>query len=93
LTTTIRIGVGRDFDQDRMLAAFEQLASGDATGTFPLSRMACFGGEVVIDMIRTHPMIVIGGILQENPLTPRRASSRVSIASGEGRATAPFPLA
>lgn len=29
--------------------------------------LAKFGGETVIDMMRTHPMIIIGGILQENP--------------------------
>ncbi len=26
-----------------------------------------FGGDTVIDIMRTHPMIVIGGILQQNP--------------------------
>jgi hypothetical protein len=26
-----------------------------------------FSGDVVIDVMRTHPMIIIGGILQENP--------------------------
>jgi MEDS: MEthanogen/methylotroph, DcmR Sensory domain len=26
-----------------------------------------FGGETVIDIMRTHPMIIIGGILQRNP--------------------------
>jgi len=26
-----------------------------------------FSGEVVIDVMRTHPMIILGGILQENP--------------------------
>jgi hypothetical protein len=96
------------FDQNRMLEAFEQLASGNAEGGFPLSRIVCqmdwaaegrahiddlvefearvndvwcrhddavicvydlakFGGDTVIDIMRTHPMIVIGGILQENP--------------------------
>ena len=96
------------FDQDRMLAAFEQTASGNATGGFPLSRIVCrmdwaaedrsyiddlvefesrvndvwrrhddavictyhlgkFGGDTVIDIMRTHPMIIIGGILQQNP--------------------------
>jgi len=96
------------FDQDRMLAAFEQLASGNAKGGFPLSRIVCrmdwaaegeshinnliefesrvnnvwrrhddavictyhlgkFGGDTVIDIMRTHPMIIIGGILQQNP--------------------------
>ena len=96
------------FDQDRMLAAFEQMASGNAKGGFPLSRICCrmdwaiedrsyiddlvefesrvnhvwrshddavictyhlgkFGGDTVIDIMRTHPMIIIGGLLQRNP--------------------------
>ena len=96
------------FDKDRMLHAFEQIASGNATGGFPLSRIVCrmdwaaegksytkdliefesrvnhvwehhddavictyhlgqFGGDTVIDIMRTHPMIIIGGILQRNP--------------------------
>jgi hypothetical protein len=96
------------FDQDRMLQVFEQLASGNAQGGFPLSRIVChmewaaegrshvddliefesrmndvwqrhddavictydlarFGGDTVIDVMRTHPMIIIGGILQHNP--------------------------
>lgn len=32
--------------------------------TYDLTR---FRGEVVVDVMRTHPMIIIGGILQENP--------------------------
>jgi hypothetical protein len=96
------------FDQDRMLAAFEQMASGNAKGGFPISRICCrmdwavedrsyiddlvefesrvndvwrrhddavictyqlskFGGDTVIDIMRTHPMIIIGGILYHNP--------------------------
>src|ERR1700754_1066253 len=96
------------FDQDRMLAAFEQFASGNATHPFPLSRIVCqmdwiaegrasvddviefesrvndvwrrhddavictyrlgqFGGDAVIDIMRTHPMVIIGGILHRNP--------------------------
>ena len=96
------------FDQDRMLRAFENMASGNANGGFPLSRIVChmewaaedrshvadliefesrvndvwrrhddavictydlakFGGDTVIDIMRTHPMIIIGGILQQNP--------------------------
>lgn len=96
------------FDQDRMLGVFERLASGNATGGFPLSRIVCrmdwaagnrrllddviefesrvndlwsqhddvvictyhlgqFGGDTVIDILRTHPMVIIGGILQRNP--------------------------
>jgi hypothetical protein len=26
-----------------------------------------FGGEAVVDVMRTHPMIIIGGVLQHNP--------------------------
>jgi hypothetical protein len=26
-----------------------------------------FGGDAVIDIMRTHPMVIIGGILQHNP--------------------------
>jgi hypothetical protein len=96
------------FDQERMLEAFERLASRNAKGGFPLSRIVCrmdwaaegqshvdnlvefesrvnevwhrhddavictyhlgkFGGDTVIDIMRTHPMVIIGGILQENP--------------------------
>jgi MEDS: MEthanogen/methylotroph, DcmR Sensory domain len=96
------------FDQDRMLEAFERLASGNATGGFPLSRivyrmdwavedqshidnlvefesrvnevwrrhddaiictyhLSKFGGDTVMDIMRTHPLVIIGGILQQNP--------------------------
>jgi hypothetical protein len=96
------------FDQDRMLQAFELLASSNTKGKFPLSRIVChmewaaegrshvndliefesrvndvwrhhddavictydlarFGGDTVIDIMRTHPMIIIGGMLQQNP--------------------------
>jgi hypothetical protein len=29
--------------------------------------LAKFGGDTVIDIMRTHPMVIIGGILQSNP--------------------------
>src|SRR6202142_3960311 len=107
LNTEAYLRDGR-FDQDRMLAAFEQMASDNAQGGFPLSRICCrmdwavedrsyvddliefesrvndvwarhddavictyhlgkFGGDTVIDIMRTHPLIIIGGILQQNP--------------------------
>lgn len=97
-----------DFDQDRMLAVFEQLASGNAKHGFPLSRIVCrmdwaaesrvfvdnviefesrvndvwhrhndvvictyhlaqFNGDAIVDILRTHPMVILGGILQRNP--------------------------
>ncbi len=96
------------FDKERMLEVFEQLASGNAKGGFPLSRIICrmdwvveqgpyvddvvefearvndvwsrhddavictyhlrkFGGDTVIDILRTHPMVLVGGILHQNP--------------------------
>jgi hypothetical protein len=53
--------------------------------------LAKFGGDVVVDIIRTHPMTIIGGILQENPffippdeflleLRQRRALRQASLA-------------
>jgi len=52
--------------------------------------LAKFGGDTVIDIMRTHPMIIIGGILQQNPffvppeeflreLRDRRANSAPAI--------------
>ena len=107
INTEVYLPDGR-FDQDRMLQVFEQLASGNAKGGFPLSRICCrmdwavedrshvddviefesrvndvwrrhddavictyqlgqFGGDAVIDILRTHPMVIVGGILQQNP--------------------------
>jgi hypothetical protein len=105
--TEVYLPDGR-FDQDRMLKVFEQLASGNAGGGYPLSRICCrmdwasedqshvdnviefesrvnevwvrhddavictyhlgqFGGDAVVDIMRTHPMVIVGGILQNNP--------------------------
>ncbi len=107
VNTEVYLPDGR-FDQDRMLQVFEQLASGNAPGGFPLSRICCrmdwavegrshvddviefesrvndvwchhddavictyhlgqFGGDAVIDIMRTHPLVIVGGILQQNP--------------------------
>ena len=32
--------------------------------TYDLTR---FGGDAVVDVMRTHPMVIMGGVLQENP--------------------------
>jgi hypothetical protein len=32
--------------------------------TYHLSQ---FGGDTVMDIMRTHPLVIIGGILQQNP--------------------------
>ena len=108
------------FDQDRMLGAFEQLASGNAKGRFRRSRIVCqmdwaaegqshienlvefesrekevwqrhddavicvyelakSAGDTVIDIMRTHPIIIFGGILQRNPfyVTPEQFLSEL----------------
>jgi DcmR-like sensory protein len=119
------------FDQDRMLEVFEQLASGNAKGGFPLSRIVChmdwaaegrshvddlvefesrvndvwrrhddavicvydlakFGGDTVVDIMRTHPMIIIGGILQQNPFfVPPEAFLRELRERRAGQSTSP----
>jgi hypothetical protein len=105
--TDVYLPEGR-FDPDRMISAFEQLASGNSGSGYPLSRICCrmdwtvrdqshiddviefesrvndvwrrhedavictyhlgqFRGDEVIDIMRTHPMVIIGGILQQNP--------------------------
>jgi MEDS: MEthanogen/methylotroph, DcmR Sensory domain len=97
------------FDQDRMLETFEQMANSSRTAEgFAMSRVICrmdwasgdrtriadviefesrvndvwrkyddavictyhlskFSGDAVIDIMRTHPMVIIGGLLQRNP--------------------------
>jgi len=97
------------FDQERMLAAFEEMAA-SARGAegFPMSRIVCrmdwasrnpsriqdviefesrvnevwrryddavvctyhlgqLSGDAVVDIMRTHPLVIIGGHLQQNP--------------------------
>jgi hypothetical protein len=107
INTDVYLPDGR-FDPDRMISAFERLASGNSGEGYPLSRICCrmdwtvqdqshvddviefesrvndvwrrhedvvictyhlgqFRGDEVIDIMRTHPMVIIGGILQENP--------------------------
>ncbi|MGC2447617.1 MAG: MEDS domain-containing protein [Candidatus Sulfotelmatobacter sp.] len=107
INTDVYLPDGR-FDPDRMISVFEQLASGNSSREYPLSRICCrmdwtvkdrshvddviefesrvndvwrrhedavictyhlgqFRGDEVIDIMRTHPMVIIGGILQHNP--------------------------
>jgi hypothetical protein len=106
--TEVYLQDGR-FDQDRMLATFEEIAmAGRTTEGHPLSRIVCrmdwaandrsqigeviefesrvndvwsryddvvictyhlsqFSGDAVIDIMRTHPLVMIGAHLQQNP--------------------------
>jgi enamine deaminase RidA (YjgF/YER057c/UK114 family) len=107
INTDVYLPDGR-FVPDRIITAFEQLASGNSTAGYPLSRICCrmewavndqshvddviefesrvndvwrrhedavictyrlgqFRADEVIDIMRTHPMVIIGGILQQNP--------------------------
>jgi hypothetical protein len=116
------------FDQDRMLEVFEQAASGNANGGFPLSRIVCrmdwaaegrthldnliefesrvndvwrrhddavictyhlaqFSGDAVIDIMRTHPVVIIGGILQQNPFFVPPARFLPEFRARKGRQT------
>ena len=108
INTEVYLRDGR-FDQERMLAAFEEMAASARSGEgFPRSRITCrmdwasgdrsriqnviefesrvneiwrryddavictyhlaqLSGDAVIDIMRTHPMVIIGGHLQQNP--------------------------
>jgi hypothetical protein len=120
------------FDPNRMLTEFEQMASGNAVGGFPLSRIVChmewaaddrsyiddlvafesrvndvwvrhedavictydlarFGGSTVVDIIRTHPMVIIGGILQENPFFVPPAEFLSELRQRPGRRSTSVP--
>jgi hypothetical protein len=50
--------------------------------TYDLSK---FGGEIVVDVMRTHPMIIIGGILQENSffVPPDEGNRRTRLVSAQ----------
>lgn len=50
----------------RLAAAGIDPSAAEQSGQFELN-LAKFGGDTVIDIMRTHPMIIIGGILQSNP--------------------------
>jgi hypothetical protein len=55
------------FDQDLMLGTFEQLASRHDDAVICTYNLTKFGGDAVIDILRTHPMVIVGGILHQNP--------------------------
>jgi len=108
INTEVYLRDGR-FDQDRMLAAFEEMAaSARSVEGYPRSRIVCrmdwasgdqsciqdviefesrvndvwrryddavictyhltqLSGDAVIDIMRTHPIVIIGGHLHQNP--------------------------
>jgi hypothetical protein len=48
-------------------------------------RLGRFGGDAVIAIVRTHPLVIVGGILQRNPFSV--PWERIVPAAGERRAT------
>jgi len=52
--------------------------------------LAKFGGDTVVDIMRTHPVIIIGGILQQNPFfVPPEKFLRELRERRAGRTTSP----
>ncbi len=53
-----------------------------------------FGGDVVVEIMRTYPVIIIGGILQENPFFPRASlpCREKDLSAGRQRAASRFGL-
>jgi hypothetical protein len=49
--------------------------------------LAQFGGDTVIDIMRTHPMILIGGILQQNPFFVPPAQFLIELRERRARQT------
>jgi hypothetical protein len=49
-----------------------------------------FGGDTVVDIMRTHPMVIIGGILQQNPffVPPQEFLSELQDRRARKRSTA-----
>jgi hypothetical protein len=123
------------FDQNRMLSAFEELASKTSKEGFHRSRIvsdmdwavetgshvdnlvefesrvndvwlrhqdavicsynpAKFGGATVIDIMRTHPTIIVGGIVQQNPFfVPREIFLRELCQRRAGQSAVPTTTA
>lgn len=48
-------------------ARLNQLAPQNINPIICLYDLAKIGGRIVIDVMRTHPLVIIGGVLQENP--------------------------
>jgi hypothetical protein len=58
--------------------------------TYDLSK---FDASVVIDIMRTHPMVIIGGILQENPFYVPAEQMLQELEARKERGNSPLPAA
>ncbi|MGR9105912.1 MAG: MEDS domain-containing protein [Gammaproteobacteria bacterium] len=54
--------------------------------------LAKFGADVVVDIMRTHPMVIIGGIVQENPFFVPPDDLLRELREREGRGAAPLRM-
>jgi hypothetical protein len=59
-----REGVGDLIEYE---ARFNLIHQGDRDAVICTYDLTRFSGEVIMDVLRTHPMVIIGGVLQENP--------------------------
>jgi len=50
--------------QGQIISGFAKMVR--STQSYVLTISTKFGGDLVVDVMRTHPMIIIGGILQRN---------------------------
>jgi len=58
---------GSQLGEARHVCAFFNSDDEEYRVLLPSGRPFRFGGDTVIDILRTHPMVIIGGILQEHP--------------------------
>jgi MEDS: MEthanogen/methylotroph, DcmR Sensory domain len=59
-----RVGVDRLVEYEAKLNHVWPRSGDVGICTYDLAK---FGGDVILDILRTHPLVIIGGILQENP--------------------------
>jgi len=62
----LREGRAKGYPLTRLVANMEW-ALEDRQGVNDTYDLAKFNATVVMDIMRTHPMVIVGGILQENP--------------------------
>ena len=59
-----RVGVATLLEYEAKAHAGRRRAQDPVICTYDLTK---FGAGIVVDILRTHPMVIIGGLLHENP--------------------------
>jgi hypothetical protein len=59
-----RPGVSRLLEYEARVTIMLAKRKGPAIRVYDLTR---FGADVLVDIVRTHPMVLLGGVLRENP--------------------------